>query len=80
MWKIYDDGNAYNPDTGERMFVAISVLKQGGGCGGHRQWVCDCGSEDTARHFVKGYVARLNRELIEEATENARRPVEENPA
>ena len=77
MWKIYDDGNAYNPDTGERAFVVISVIKE---VDGKRYRVCDFGSEDTARHFIKGYAARLNRELSEEGTENARRPVEENPA
>lgn len=60
MWKINADGNAYNPDTGERAFVVIGVVKE---VDGQRYWVCDCNSEEKARHFVKSYADRLNAEL-----------------
>ncbi|MBR3745608.1 MAG: hypothetical protein IKP64_00360 [Selenomonadaceae bacterium] len=61
MWKIDENGNAYN-EHGERIFFSVSVLKQAPGCGGHRKNLGDFKSTDEAEAFIKNLVAKLNEE------------------
>lgn len=62
MWRIDDDGNAFNDVTGEQIFVTVSVLKQERGCGGHRKNLGDFKTTYEAEDFIKKLVAKLNAE------------------
>ena len=62
MWRIDDDGNAFNIVTGERIFATASALKQERGCGGHRKNLGDFKTTAEAEAFIQKLVDKLNAE------------------
>lgn len=60
MWEINNAGYAYNPKTGETMFVNISVLKQDKGCDERCHWMGTFVSVEAALAFIEKKVAELN--------------------